>query len=210
MDLDGTLTNPKEGITKSFQYALRAYGIEAPDLDSLCRFIGPPLIDSFMEGYGFSKEKAVEAAVKYRERFEKAGWSENLVYDGIEEALQTLKDAGKTLILATSKPEKFAVRIMEHFKLAPYFSDLCGADGDTGRNRKDEVIRYALEKNHITDLDDVIMVGDRKYDIAGAAACGVKAVGVLYGFGSAEELEEAGAYRIAAAPKEMAELLLSL
>lgn len=210
MDLDGTITNPKEGITKSFQYALHHFGIEIEDLDSLCRHIGPPLVDSFREDYGFDEEKAQRAAEKYRERFTVEGWCENEVYPGMEEALQRLKEAGKVLIVATSKPEYLAVKILEHFGLSGYFDDICGATKDNTRTKKDEVIRYVLEKHGLKDLSDIMMVGDRKYDIIGAKKCGISSMGVLYGFGNREEFSEAGADYIVETVGEMAELLVSL
>lgn len=210
MDLDGTITNPKEGITKSFQYALRHFGIDIEDLDSLCRHIGPPLVDSFQETYGFDAEKAQRAAEKYRERFTVEGWKENEVYPGMEEALQRLKEAGKVLIVATSKPEYLAERILGHFGLDGYFDDICGATKDNTRTQKDEVIRYVLEKHGLNDLSDVIMVGDRKYDITGAKKCGIASMGVLYGFGSREEFSEAGADYIVKTVEDMAQELVSL
>lgn len=210
MDLDGTITNPKEGITKSFQYALQHFGIEIDDPEVLCRHIGPPLLDSFMECYGFDEDKAKRAAAKYRERFTVVGWKENELYSGMENALQRLKEAGKVLIVATSKPERLAVKILEHFGLDGYFDDICGADDDNTRSKKDEVIRYALEKHGLTDLSDLIMVGDRKYDILGAKKCGLASMGVLYGFGDRRELQDAGADYIAETVEEMAQVLVSL
>lgn len=208
MDLDGTITNPKEGITKCFQYALHHFGIDVEDLDSLCEYIGPPLLDSFRTGFGFSEEKAREATAKYRERFVVEGWKENQVYPGMEEALQRLKESGKILIVATSKPEALAVRILQHFGLDGYFDDICGADDDRNRSRKDEVIRYALQRHELTELSDVIMVGDRMYDILGAKACGLCSMGVLYGFGDRAELQEAGADYIAESVADMTEQLV--
>lgn len=208
MDLDGTITNPKEGITKCFQYALQHFGVDVEDLDSLCEYIGPPLLDSFRNGFGFSEERAREAAAKYRERFVTEGWKENLVYPGMEEALQRLKESGKILIVATSKPEVLAVRILQHFGLDGYFDDICGADDDQNRSRKDEVIRYALKRHELTELQEVIMVGDRKYDILGAKACGISSMGVLYGFGDRAELKEAGADYLAESVPDMAEQLV--
>ncbi|MGN1084900.1 MAG: HAD-IA family hydrolase [Lachnospiraceae bacterium] len=207
-DLDGTVTNPKEGITKSFAYALEHFGIKTENRDELCRVIGPPLIQSFQEFYGFTKEQALLGAAKYRERYETLGWAENEVYEGIEEALSVLSSKGAKLILATSKPERFAVRIMEHFGLARYFTALCGADDYAkDRSTKEEVVRYALEQNGITDKEEVIMVGDRKYDVIGAAALGIKTIGVLYGFGDKKELLEAGAVHLVGSPRELAEYL---
>ena len=210
MDLDGTITNPAEGITKCFEYALNYFGIEVEDRADLEQFIGPPLRQSFKEGFGFDEEKATEAIAKYRERFIPTGKFENQVYDGMEDALQRLKEAGKVLIVATSKPEYLAVQILEHFGLDGYFDDICGSCDDQNRNEKDEVIRYVLEKHDITDLDDVLMVGDRKFDVIGAGKCGLKCMGVLYGFGDREELEAAGAAYIAETVEEMAQMIVSL
>lgn len=197
MDLDGTITNPKDGITKSFQYALKHWGIYIEDLDTLTKYIGPPLLNTFRKGYGFSEEETIKAVEKYREYYNRQGILENVVYSGMKELLSELKQAKKSMIVATSKPEPLAVRILEHFGLAEYFQDICGAALDETRANKADVIRYALEKNKITDLSQVVMVGDRKYDVEGAKALGIKCIGVLYGFGSRQELEEAGADLIA-------------
>ena len=210
LDLDGTITNPAEGITKCFEYALNHFGIGVKNRAELEQFIGPPLRKSFMEGFGFGEEQTAEAVVKYRERFSSIGMYENEVYPGMEQALQSLKEAGKTLIVATSKPEHMAKKILEHFKLDGYFDDICGACDDSNRNEKDEVIRYALDKHGITDTDDVLMVGDRKFDVIGAAKCGLKCMGVLYGFGDREELEQAGAAYIAETVEDMARIIVSL
>ena len=210
LDLDGTITNPAEGITKCFEYALNHFGIKVESRAELEQFIGPPLRKSFMEGFGFEEEKATEAVAKYRERFTPIGMYENEVYEGMEQALQSLKEAGKVLIVATSKPEHMAKKILAHFKLDGYFDDICGSCDDSNRNEKDEVIRYALEKHGITDLDDVLMVGDRKFDVIGAAKCGLKCMGVLYGFGDREELEQAGAAYIAETVEDMARIIVSL
>jgi len=205
MDLDGTITNPKLGITRSVQYALKANNILVEDLDTLCRHIGPPLKSSFMEFYGFSEEEAQAAILKYREYFIETGIYENEVYEGMEELLDKLKKAGKTLIVATSKPEVFAIRILEHFGLALYFDDICGATLDDTRSKKEDVISYALEKNEITEYSNVVMVGDRKHDIEGAKSVGIASIGVLFGFGSREELEKAGADRISETVEDLYE-----
>lgn len=210
MDLDGTITDSREGITNCFEYALSHFGIEVADKAQLEQYIGPPLEESFREGFGMSHEQAVLAVQKYRERFIPTGMYENKVYDGIEDALRRLKEAGKVLVVATSKPEYMAVTILKHFGLEGYFDDICGADDEAGRNYKDEVLRYALEKHEITDMSDVLMVGDRKYDVIGAAMCGISCMGVLYGFGSRTELEEAGAAYLAETPEEMAKIIISL
>lgn len=210
LDLDGTITNPAEGITNCFEYALNHFGIVVENRADLEQFIGPPLRQSFKEGFGFDDEKATQAIAKYRERFLPIGMYENVVYEGMEEALQRLKEVGKVLIVATSKPEHLAVKILEHFGLDGYFDDICGSCDDQNRNEKDEVIRYALEKHGITDLDDVLMVGDRKFDVIGAGKCGLKCMGVLYGFGDREELEAAGAAYIAETVEDMAQIIVSL
>ena len=208
IDLDGTITDPKIGITKSVQYALKSFGIQVEDLDTLCRHIGPPLRSSFMEFYGFDEEQAEEAIVKYREYYTVTGIYENEVYQGMENFLARLKAAGRTLIVATSKPEVFAKIILEHFELSRYFDDICGATLDYSRSTKEQVIRYALDKNQITDYSQVVMVGDRLHDIEGAKAVGLASVGVLYGYGSREELEESGADQISETVEDLYDIML--
>lgn len=210
MDLDGTLTNPRLGITKSVQYALAANHIHEPDLDKLCCYIGPPLRASFKEYHGLDDEEAGLAVSKYREYFTDSGIFENEVYDGMERLLARLGKAGKKLIVATSKPEYFARKILEHFALAGYFTDICGAALDESRTAKEEVIRYAMDKNGIQDLTSVVMVGDRLHDVVGAKAAGIASIGVLYGFGSREELENAGADRIADTVEALYDTIMSL
>ncbi len=210
IDLDGTITNPKEGITKSVQYGLQSKNIYIDDLDSLTKHIGPPLRDGFMEYYGFSLEEAEAVIEKYREYYVDKGIYENKLYGGMERLLTRLKQAGKYLIVATSKPEEMAVKVLESFHLEHYFDDICGATFDESRAAKDEVIRYALERNSITNLDNVVMVGDRKYDILGAKAVGIASIGVLYGFGNEEELRAAGADRIAATVEEVYDIIMDL
>lgn len=210
MDLDGTITDPKIGITKSVQYSLKSFGINVDNLDSLCKFIGPPLLDSFMNFYGFSEDEANKAIIKYREYYTDIGIFENDVFKGMETLLINLKKAGKRLIVATSKPEVFARRIMEHFGLSDYYEDICGASLDNSRSSKEAVIRYALEKNKITDYSEVVMVGDRLHDIVGAKAVGLFSVGVLFGYGSREELEEAGADRIAETVEDVYPMVINI
>ena len=192
-DLDGTLTDPKLGITKSIAYALKHYGIEVENLDSLCEYIGPPLLDSFMEGFGFSEEKAKEAVLKYREYFKEYGLYENEVYQGVATLLATLKARKKRIMLATSKPELFARQILEHFDLISYFDFVGGSELDGNRAEKAAVIQYVLEEANVTDLQKVVMVGDRKYDVLGAKEVGIDCYGVLNGYGDQEELIAAGA-----------------
>ncbi len=210
IDLDGTITDSQEGIAKGIQYALKKMGINIEDLNSLRRHIGPPLRDSFMEYFDFDEEKLEEVVRCYREYYEEIGIFENEVYAGMKDLFEKLTSAGKKLIVATSKPELFAKRIMEHFDLAKYFTDICGSTMDGSREKKRDVIRYTLEKNHITQLDQVVMVGDRFYDITGAKENGLASVGVLYGFGDRKELEEAGAGQIAETVKDLEEILMNM
>ena len=207
-DLDGTLTDPEEGITKSVQYALRAFGIEVADRRKLTPFIGPPLRDSFMEYYGLSWEQAGEGITKYREYFSSRGWKENKVYPGIPEMLNELKEAGYKLMVATSKPEVFARRILDHFELSRYFELIGGADLEETRVKKGDVIRYVMEKAKIEDKSSVLMVGDRKHDCIGAEEAGVECAGVLYGYGSREELEGVKSCYLAASVEELRDFLL--
>ncbi len=205
-DLDGTLTDPGTGITNSVAYALKRYGIEVDDRKSLYSFIGPPLSDSFMKYYGFSKEKAMEAIGVYREYFRDKGLYENEVYEGIGELLEKIKSSGRKIVLATSKPEEFSVRILEHFDLMKYFDVVAGASMDEKRNKKGDVIKYAMEKGGFT-ADKAIMIGDREHDIFGAKENGLPSIGVLYGYGSEDELRSAGADYIAATVEDIYALL---
>ena len=199
-DLDGTLTESGIGITRSVAYALRKYGIEETDQAKLDRFVGPPLIDSFMRYYGFSAEQARQAVEDYREYYAVTGIFENRVYDGVIPMLQTLKQMGKRCVLATSKPDYYAEQILAHFGLAAYFDFVAGATMDEKRTNKADVIAYALEQ---VRGQSAIMVGDREHDILGAKAHGLPSIGVLYGYGSREELEAAGADHIAATAEDV-------
>lgn len=207
-DLDGTLTDPKEGITKAVSYALAYYGIEVEDRDSLCPFIGPPLVQSFMDFYGFDRAKAKEAVVKYREYYEEKGLYENYIYDGIARLLQELKERGKKIILATSKPTVYAEKILDMFDIKEYFAFISGSELNGERGEKWEVIAYALDKCEIADISQAVMIGDRKFDMLGAGKFSIDAIGVLYGYGAAEELLESGAARIVESVKELSEALL--
>lgn len=191
-DLDGTLTDPKEGITKSFQYALKDFGIDEPDIDRLTWMIGPPLIESFMGGYGFTQKQAERGMAKYRERYTAIGWAENKEYPGIAQTLLKLKEAGFVLATATSKPVDMAEKILEHFKLAQYFEVIGGASLDLSRCQKSSVIQYTLDCLNVHEMGQVLMIGDRKYDALGAQEFGMDCLGVLYGYGSEEELMQAG------------------
>lgn len=202
-DLDGTLTDPGVGITKSVEYALNRYGIAVPDRSELYPFIGPPLIDSFMKYYGFSKEQAVEAVEVYREYFRVKGLFENEVYQGVPEMLKALKDAGKILLVASSKPEEFVVTILKHFDLFSYFDFVGGAAMDETRTKKEDVLRYVLQKANVTDPSTAIMVGDREFDVNGAHAFGMDAIAVTYGYGTTEELTAAKPEYMANSPRDI-------
>ena len=196
-DLDGTLTDSYEGITRSVQYALASLGIEENDQEVLRSFIGPPLIKTFMANYGFDEQTAKRAMYKYRERYIPIGVYENRVIDGVPQTLERLKASGKRLYLATSKPLETATEVIRHFGLEKYFDFLGGADFSFGRDEKWQVIEYVLDSCGIKDRHSAVMVGDRSYDVIGAGRCGIKTIGVLCGYGSRKELEESGAEFIA-------------
>ena len=193
-DLDGTLTDPKEGITRSVAHALAAYGIQVKNLDELCPFIGPPLSDSFQEFYGFSPDKAREAIRYFHEYFTEKGMFENRVYRGIPQMLRTIREAGIIPAVATSKPELFAEKILYHFDLRKYFELVGGADMDETRVKKGDVIAYTLDRLRVDrERDRIVMIGDRKHDIIGAHENGLPCAAVLYGYGSRGEFDAAGA-----------------
>jgi len=209
-DLDGTLTDPAQGITKSVAYSLDAYGIGYESLDALRPFIGPPLREQFMKYTGFDLKTGEEMVKKYREYYSVTGIYENRVYDGICQMLEKLKSAGKTLAVATSKPEKFAKIILEHFDIAKYFDICAGANMDNSRTNKSEVIQYALNLLGISgNKDNVVMVGDRMHDIIGAKENSIRCIGVTFGYGSKEELTQSGADMIVNSVSELADVLLS-
>ncbi|MCI8978381.1 MAG: HAD hydrolase-like protein [Lachnospiraceae bacterium] len=213
-DLDGTLTDPREGITKSVQYALQAFGIEEPDLKKLEPFIGPPLKDSFMEFYGFTGEEAERAIAVYRERFAPVGIFENQVYPGIPQMLERLYRRGTRLAVASSKPIGFVKQILAHFDIEKYFDVVVGSELDGTRGTKEEVVEEALGRLGILTMPVTerhvrcAMTGDRKFDIQGARVCGLTGVGVRFGFAEEGELEEAGAEYIAETVAGLAEFLL--
>ena len=206
-DLDGTVADNGEGILKSAQYALDAFGIHNEPEERLRRFVGPPLHESFMELYGFSREQAFAAVEKYRERYRGKGVYENQLYLGMGALLERLSQQA-VVCLATSKPEPFARRILQHFGLDGYFSQVAGAELDGRRTGKTEVLRYAAALCGMTDPATGLMVGDRKYDVAGAHSVGLACAGVLYGYGSREELQEAGADWLCPDPACLRELVL--
>lgn len=207
-DLDGTLTDPGLGITNSVMYSLKKFGIEVTDRASLYKFIGPPLRESYQRFFGFSPEDAEKATAYYREYFSEKGLYENQVYPGIHQLLAALRNAGATLVLATSKPEIFANEILRHFDLDQYFTVVAGATMDHTRNEKADVIAYALKTAGVQDLREAIMIGDREHDVLGAKKNALAAIGVLYGYGSEEELRAAGAIALAENSAALEKLLL--
>ncbi len=226
-DLDGTLTDPKIGITSCVQYALRKFGIEEPDLDKLEPFIGPPLTDSFREFYGFDDAKIQQAVAYYRERFSSVGLFENEIYPGTAQMLARLQKEGRRLAVASSKPAVFVKRILEHFEILSYFDVVVGSELDGTRVKKEEVVEEALRQllrnggsgqealvKSMADMmqehprRDIVMVGDRKFDIEGAKAYRMDSIGVAYGYAAAGELEEAGADVIVETVEELEQVLM--
>lgn len=207
-DLDGTITDSETGITRSVEYALNYFDIQVNDMRELSPFIGPPLLDSFKDFYHFTDEQAIIATAKYRERYTDKGIFENELYPGIKELLADAQRKDKTVILATSKPEIFAKRILDYFELNSYFSFVAGSGLDGSLHTKTDVINHILQSNNITELSTVVMIGDRKHDIIGAKNVGIDSIGVLYGFGDYKELSEAGATYIVADITALRKLLL--
>ena len=206
-DLDGTLTDPGEGITNSVAYSLRHYGIDVADRRELYKFIGPPLYESYINFYGFSEAQAHEAVEVYREYYRPKGIFENRVYDGIPELLRTLKAAGKTLLVATSKPEGFSRQILEHYGLSGFFDFVAGSTLDGSRIRKGDVIAYALSRTG-ADPKSCLMIGDREHDVLGAAEHGIPCLGVTFGYGSRHELKQAGAIYVANSVDDISRFIL--
>ena len=176
-DLDGTLTDSREGITKSVQYALDKMGIHEPELKPLERFIGPPLYDEFRRSYGFDDAQAKQAIAFYRERFGVVGWKENMLYNGIPELLKALTDAGKTLSTASSKPAFFIDKIVKYFNIDQYFTVVSGATLDGTIGTKAQVTQQALDRLRVQDLSQAVLVGDRLHDVEGAKQCGIDCIG---------------------------------
>lgn len=208
-DLDGTVTDPFEGISKCIIYALEAFDIKVKDPHEFTSFIGPPLFDQFKSYCGFTDIQAEQAVKKYRERYSLIGWKECTLVDGTEQLLSQLKAAGKTVALATSKPECFAVPILQHFDIYKYFDFIGGAELDhSGRNTKEAVIEHVLQNLKVTDRSRAVIIGDRYHDIEGAKKTGISSIGVLTGYGSREELEAHQADHIAENMTEVLKLLL--
>ena len=208
-DLDGTVTNPQEGITNSVKYALEYFGIHIEDNSTLNKYIGPPLRQSFMEYAGLSEEQSHIGMMKYREYFGPKGIYENKVYEGIPELFEKLKSEGKKMILATSKPWIYAEIILEKFDLKKYFDFVAGSEMNGVRTNKADVIKYAIDKYNIP-INNAVMIGDREHDIIGARKNGLMTIGVLYGFGNKGELKSAGADYIAESVENLFDLIEKL
>ena len=228
-DLDGTISDPKVGITKSIQYALRHFDIDVENADELCKFIGPPIHQTFKEFYGFNDVDVERAVGKFRERMLAKGLYENIMYDGVDAMLKELHESGKTLMIATSKPINLARKVLEYFAIDQFFAFVSGSEMNGDRSDKSEVIQYALEQNNIPketslnarscslvqgvstenclNISDCIMVGDRKHDIIGAKTNGLESIGALYGYGDYEELTTAGADYLVKDIGELSDLL---
>ncbi len=207
-DLDGTLTDSAPGIIRSAKYALSHFGIVLEE-KTMLKFIGPPLLESFGGLCGLNEEQSREAIRLYREYFAERGMFENSVYEGVPEMLERLRREGRTLAVATSKPEPYAKAILEHFGLAEYFSHISGAALDHVRMTKADVLRKAVLQTGLTDLRAGLMIGDRRHDAEGANALGMETLGVLYGYGSREELLTAGAAALAKTPSEVVKQVLA-
>lgn len=203
LDLDGTLINSEEGITKCVQYALRSFGIEETDLSKLRCFIGPPLSVMYKEKYGFTDKQAWEGTEKYRERFDVEGIFECELYPGVEEAVRQLKENGYLVALASSKPEVACKRILEHFGLTKYFDEIVGSTLDGSISTKGEVLEELYRRMPDVEKNEMCLVGDTKFDVLGAKEFGIDCIGVSYGFGTKEELENAGAVTICDSLKEV-------
>ncbi|MCD8338075.1 MAG: HAD hydrolase-like protein [Lachnospiraceae bacterium] len=226
-DLDGTLTESHPGIINAVLYALKKNGIEETDREKLLAFVGPPLTDSFQQYYGMPKEQALRMVDDYREYHQDRGWKENAVYGGIPEVLETLRSQGRKLFVATSKPEPIAIRTVEYFHLDRYIERVFGASMDESRSQKGRVISYALsqiakiycpetgdtrapQQRSALRLPDILMVGDRLHDVEGAKENGLPCVGVLYGYGTRKELEEAGAAAICPGVRDLPGVIAAL
>lgn len=208
-DLDGTITEPALGITNSIIYALDKFNIKVEDRCSLYKFIGPPLIDSFMEYYGFDADRAKMAVSFYREYYSTGGIRENEIMPGMEQALRELKSNGLMLYVATSKPQIYAEQILEILGIRNLFEKVAGSLLDGSRDKKEMVLGYLLEGlvKEPGDLEQCIMIGDRSFDIEGAKLCGIANMGISFGYGSVDELKNAGAMYIAQSPKEITDFL---
>lgn len=208
-DLDGTLTDSAEGIINSVKYTAGKLGLAEPDRDTLRKFIGPPLAESFSKLLGLPQDEIKHAISVYREYFSAVGIYENRLYPWTAELLVMLRVAGFKMAVATSKPEVYAGNIITRFQLEKYFDCICGIPLDNEKMTKSEVIAQALKRLGVSDRSEALMIGDRSYDVAGAAACGIPCIGVLYGYGEAGELESAGAAAVCKSCEELCGVILS-
>ena len=211
LDLDGTMTDSSEGITKSVSYALSKYGISVSSLSDLNCFIGPPINKSFMKYYGFDEKKAEQAILYYRENFTKEGIYQNKLYEGIYSLLEKLKKNGKKLYVATSKPSVFTEIVLKHFNIYEFFDGVCGANLDGSRIEKNEIIKYILDnqiENSKNLLNEIVMVGDTRYDVLGAQNNNINSIAVTYGFGFVEGFENCSPTYMAGSVRELEEILL--
>lgn len=211
-DLDGTITEPEEGIINGVLYALSRFGITVEDRTTLYPYIGPPLRDSFRDYHGLSEEDTEQAILYYREYYSTKGIYQNDIMPGMEQAFWILRKHGCHLYVATSKPELYAKQILEHLKLDGYFDIIAGSTFDKARDTKAAVIEYlitSIAANQIKPaVDDIIMVGDRKFDVLGAREFGIDTIGVLFGYGSKEEFDACACRYVAADAKEMVQMIL--
>lgn len=208
-DLDGTLTDSQVGIINSLTYAFQQMGLPLPAKSLLKKFIGPPLSQSFQDFCGLNDIETQKTISYYRQYFADKGWKENQLLPGARELLAKLKQAGKTLLVASSKPEVFVKQILDHFEIDSYFTVIAGASLDDSRSQKSAVIAHALKTAKIEELKGCVMVGDRKHDVEGAKVQGLPTIGLLLGFGSRQELEESGAIAIAENFQDLEEILLN-
>lgn len=206
-DLDGTITDSGTGIVNAALYALEKYNISVNDKDELKKFIGPALQDSFSVDYGFNEEEIEDAIATFREYYAEKGIFENELYPRIEEVLIELKNRNKKLVIATSKPEVFTIQVLKHFDILKYFDHIAAASLDDSKIKKGVIIKEAIENLGITNLDSVVMVGDRKHDIKGANVNGIASIGVMWGYGSIEEFEKHEATHIAHNVMDLLEII---
>ena len=209
-DLDGTLIDSSEGITKSTQYALAHYGIIENDLSKFYKFIGPPLVASFKKYYDFPEEQAVEAVAVYRERYNKIGLFECSLYPGVRECIEKLKAQGYLIGMASSKPEVSCRRILEHFGILELFDDVVGATFDGRIDTKEEVLNEVMCRWSDVPKDEMCLIGDTMFDVEGANQVGIRTVAVNFGFGNVQEMVEAGAVAVCDDMEELPEIVAGL
>ena len=206
-DLDGTITDSGPGIMNAIRYAVKKRGLPDVPEEVLRSFIGPPLKEQFRSVFGLSDDEGTIMVATYREYYGEKGIFENRVYDGVPEVFQKLQEAGVRILMATSKPEKYAKQIAEHFGFDKYFDFIGGACMDGRRTDKHDVIEYVIDSCKVC-RENTVMIGDRRHDMIGASKAGLRSIGVLYGYGSREELERAGADMIAVTPDDISKLIL--